>query len=143
MIERARPLTLKAARMMDTRGNKKARTAIAMIKVAAPQMACRVIDWAIQAFGGAGVSDDYRLAYAYATARVLRLADGPDEVHRNQSARLKSRKYQGPASLTGGSAEVLPPDFSHGAGFPDTSPAGHSVLGSASVVAGRISEPAA
>jgi hypothetical protein len=84
MIERARPLTLKVAWMMDTRGNKEARAEIAMIKVAVPQMACRVIDWAIQAFGGAGVSDDYRLAYAYATARVLRLADGPDEVHRNQ-----------------------------------------------------------
>ena len=77
-------------------------------------MACRVIDWAIQAFGGAGVTGDYGLAYAYATARVLRLADGPDEVHRNQIARLELRKYQGPASLSGGSAEVLPRDASPG-----------------------------
>ena len=68
-----------------------------MIKVAAPNMACRVIDWAIQSFGGAGVTSDYGLAYACATARVLRLADGPDEVHRNQIARLELRKYQGPA----------------------------------------------
>jgi len=73
-----------------------------------------IIDWAIQAFGGAGVSGDYGLAYAYATARVLRLAEGPDEVHRNQIARLELRKYQGPASLTGGSAEVLPADPSPG-----------------------------
>jgi len=63
--------------MMDKYGNKEARAEIAMIKVAAPNMACRVIDWAIQAFGGAGVTGDYGLAYAYATARVLRLADGP------------------------------------------------------------------
>jgi acyl-CoA dehydrogenase len=114
MIEQARLLTLKAAWMMDKYGNKEARAEIAMIKVAAPNMACRVIDWAIQAFGGAGVTGDYGLAYAYATARVLRLADGPDEVHRNQIARLELRKYQGPVSLSGGSAEVLPPDASFG-----------------------------
>jgi acyl-CoA dehydrogenase len=112
MIEEARLLTLKAAWMMDKYGNKAARAEIAMIKVAAPNMACRVIDWAIQAFGGAGVTGDYGLAYAYATARVLRLADGPDEVHRNQIARLELRKYQGPASLNGGSAEPLPADAS-------------------------------
>jgi acyl-CoA dehydrogenase len=112
MIEQARLLTLKAAWMMDKYGNKEARAEIAMIKVAAPNMACRVIDWAIQAFGGAGVTGDYGLAYAYATARVLRLADGPDEVHRNQIARLELRKYQGPVSLTGGSSEVLPRDAS-------------------------------
>jgi acyl-CoA dehydrogenase len=114
MIEEARLLTLKAAWMMDRQGNKAARAEIAMIKVAAPNMACRVIDWAIQAFGGAGVTGDYGLAYAYATARVLRLADGPDEVHRNQIARLELRKYQGPASLTGGSAEVFPADRATG-----------------------------
>jgi acyl-CoA dehydrogenase len=114
MIKQARLLTLKAAWMMDQHGNKAADAEIAMIKVAAPNMACRVIDWAIQAFGGAGVTGDYGLAYAYATARVLRLADGPDEVHRNQIARLELRKYQGPASLSGGSAEVLPPDASPG-----------------------------
>jgi acyl-CoA dehydrogenase len=89
LIEQARLLTLKAAWMMDTVGNKVARLEIAMIKVAAPEMACRVIDWAIQAHGGAGVSDDFPLAYAYAQARTLRLADGPDEVHRNQIARLE------------------------------------------------------
>lgn len=91
LIEQARLLTLKTAWMMDTRGNKEARLEIAMIKVAAPNMACQVIDWAIQAHGGAGVCDDFPLAYAYANARTLRLADGPDEVHRNQIARLELR----------------------------------------------------
>ena len=110
MINQARLLTLHAADMMDRHGNKAARAAIAMIKVAAPNMACRVIDWAIQAFGGAGVTEDYGLAQAYATARYLRLADGPDEVHRNQIARLELRRYQGPESLTGGSAAVVPAD---------------------------------
>jgi acyl-CoA dehydrogenase len=112
MIEQARLLTLKAAYMMDKYGNKHARAEIAMIKVAAPNMACQVIDWAIQAFGGGGVTGDYGLAYAYATARLLRIADGPDEVHRNQIARLELRKYQGPESLNGGSAEVLLRDVS-------------------------------
>jgi acyl-CoA dehydrogenase len=110
LIEQARLLTLKAAYMMDTQGNKAARAEIAMIKVAAPNMACQVIDWAIQAFGGAGITGDYGLAYAYATARLLRLADGPDEVHRNQIARIEMKRYQGPESLTGGSASVLPAD---------------------------------
>ncbi|MBK8017965.1 MAG: acyl-CoA dehydrogenase family protein [Betaproteobacteria bacterium] len=94
LIEQARLLTLKAAWLMDTVGNKEAKAEIAMIKVMAPNMACRVIDWAIQAHGGAGVTDSFGLAQAYATARLLRIADGPDEVHRNQVARLELKKYQ-------------------------------------------------
>jgi acyl-CoA dehydrogenase len=93
MIDQARLLTLQAAYMMDTVGNKVAKAQIAMIKVAAPNMACKVIDWAIQAFGGAGVTDDFALASAYATARLLRIADGPDEVHRNQIGKLELKKY--------------------------------------------------
>jgi acyl-CoA dehydrogenase len=93
MIEQARLLTLNAAYMMDTVGNKVARAEIAMIKVAVPKMACQVIDWAIQVHGGGGTSDDFGLAVAYATARLLRIADGPDEVHRNQIARLELKKY--------------------------------------------------
>ncbi|MDR5757430.1 acyl-CoA dehydrogenase family protein [Caballeronia sp. LZ035] len=92
MIEQARLLTLKAAFMMDTVGNKGARGEIAMIKVVAPNVACQVIDWAIQAHGAGGVSDDFPLAYAYASARTLRLADGPDEVHRNAIAKLEFGK---------------------------------------------------
>jgi acyl-CoA dehydrogenase len=92
-IEQARLLTLKAAYMMDTVGNKAARKEIAMIKVAAPNMAQRVIDWAIQAHGAAGVCDDFFLARAYANARTLRLADGPDEVHRNQIGKLELREH--------------------------------------------------
>ena len=114
MIEQARLLTLRAADTMDKHGNKAARAEIAMIKVAAPAMACQVLDWAIQAFGGAGVTDDYGLAYGYALARMLRLADGPDEVHRNQIARLELRRYQGAESTTGGSATVLPADRAPG-----------------------------
>lgn len=94
MIEQARLLTLKAAYMMDTVGNKQARAEIAMIKVVAPNISCKVIDWAIQAHGGGGVSEDFGLASAYAHARTLRLADGPDEVHRDQIARLELKKYQ-------------------------------------------------
>ena len=93
MIDQARLLTLNAAYMMDTVGNKAAKREIAMIKVAAPNMACQVIDWAIQAHGGGGVSDDFGLAYAYSLARYLRLADGPDEVHREQVGKLELRKY--------------------------------------------------
>ena len=89
MIDQARLLTLKAAWMMDTAGNKVARAEIAMIKVAAPVMACQVLDWAIQAHGAAGVSDDFFLAKAYANSRTLRLADGPDEVHRHQLGKLE------------------------------------------------------
>jgi acyl-CoA dehydrogenase len=92
-IEQCRLLTLKAAYMMDTVGNKAARAEIAMIKVAAPTMALRVIDDAIQAFGAAGVCQDFPLAYAWAGIRTLRLADGPDEVHRNQIAKFEFQKY--------------------------------------------------
>ncbi|HZW11992.1 MAG TPA: acyl-CoA dehydrogenase family protein [Noviherbaspirillum sp.] len=94
MIDQARFLVLNAAYMMDTVGNKVAAKEIAMIKVAAPNMACQVIDWAIQAHGGAGVSNDFNLAYSYAQARTLRLADGPDEVHRNQIGKMELRKYK-------------------------------------------------
>jgi len=94
MIEQSRLLTLKAAHMMDTVGNKEARLDIALIKVAATNMACQILDWAIQLHGGGGMSQDFGLAYAYARTRALRLADGPDEVHRNQIGRLELRKYQ-------------------------------------------------
>ena len=94
LIDQARLLVLKAAHMMDTVGNKVARAEIAMIKVAAPAMACQVIDWAIQVHGAAGLSDDFHLASAYATARKLRLGDGPDEVHRAQIGKLELKKYQ-------------------------------------------------
>ncbi len=92
-IEQARLLTLKAAYLMDTVGNKLARGEIAMIKVVAPNMALRVIDRAIQAHGGAGVSGDFVLASAWAAARTLRLADGPDEVHRDTIAKLELRRH--------------------------------------------------
>jgi len=94
MIEQARLLTLKAAYMMDTVGNKEAKAEIAMIKVIAPNMAQQVIDWAIQAHGGGGVCQDFPLAMMYSHNRTLRLADGPDEVHRNQIARLELKKFE-------------------------------------------------
>lgn len=94
MIEQARLLTLHAAHRMDTVGNKVAKTEIAMIKVAVPNMAAKVIDWSIQAHGGGGTSNDFGLTHAYAMSRVLRLADGPDEVHRNQIGKLELRKYR-------------------------------------------------
>jgi acyl-CoA dehydrogenase len=94
MIEQCRLLTLHAAHRMDTVGNKIARAEIAMIKVAVPNMACQVIDWAIQAHGGGGTSNDFGLTHAYAMSRALRLADGPDEVHRHQLARLELGKYR-------------------------------------------------
>lgn len=94
LIDQARFLVLNAAQMMDAVGNKAAAKEIAMIKVAAPTMACTVIDWAIQAHGGAGVSNDFGLAYSYAQARTLRLADGPDEVHRNQIGKMELKKYK-------------------------------------------------
>ena len=92
-IEQARLLTLNAAHRMDTVGNKVAKAEIAMIKVAVPAMACKVVDWAIQAHGGGGTSNDFGLAHAYAMSRVLRLADGPDEVHRQQLGRMELKKH--------------------------------------------------
>jgi acyl-CoA dehydrogenase len=96
-IEQARLLTLKAAHMMDTVGNKAARAEIAMIKIVAPNIALKVLDRAIQAHGGAGVSDDTFLAAAWAGVRTLRLADGPDEVHAEAIARLELGKWGKPA----------------------------------------------
>lgn len=108
MIEQARLLTLRAAEMMDTVGNKGAKQEIAMIKVAAPKMAQQIVDWAIQMFGGGGTANDHLLAAALGTARLLRLADGPDEVHRNQIGKLELRKYRDlDPARTGGSADVL------------------------------------
>ncbi len=92
-IEQARLLTLKAAWMMDVAGNKTAQSEIAMIKAVAPSMACQVIDWAMQAHGGGGMSDDFPLAYSYAMSRTLRYADGPDEVHRNAIAKFELGRY--------------------------------------------------
>jgi acyl-CoA dehydrogenase len=92
MIDQARLLTLKAAWMMDVAGNKSAKAEIAMIKVVAPNMACQVIDWAMQVHGGAGMSEDFPLAYFYTMARTLRFADGPDEVHRNAIAKIEIGK---------------------------------------------------
>jgi len=91
-IEQSRLLTLKAAHMMDTVGNKAAQAEIAMIKVVAPKMLLAVIDRAIQAHGGAGVSQDFGLAYAWARSRVMRIVDGPDEVHKRAIARVELRK---------------------------------------------------
>jgi acyl-CoA dehydrogenase len=92
-IDMARLLTLKAAWMIDMGGAKFARNEIAMIKIVAPRMACDVIDWAIQVHGGGGMCDDFPLANAYAGARTLRFADGPDEVHRNAVAKAELKKY--------------------------------------------------
>ncbi|HTT29319.1 MAG TPA: acyl-CoA dehydrogenase family protein [Solirubrobacteraceae bacterium] len=100
-IDMARLLTLKAAWLMDTAGNKHARTEIAAIKVAAPETALRVIDRAIQVHGGGGVSDDFPLAWMYAHLRTLRLADGPDEVHKRSIARRELRSVGAPAAVPG------------------------------------------
>jgi acyl-CoA dehydrogenase len=96
LIDQARWLVLNAAWKMDVAGNKAAKKEIAMIKVAAPNMACQVIDWAMQAHGAAGVCDDFQLAFFYAQARTLRFADGPDEVHRNQIAKLELAPHRPP-----------------------------------------------
>jgi len=96
LLDQSRLLVLNAADGMDRLGNKAAMQQIAMIKVAVPNMACQVLDWAIQAHGAAGVSDDFPLAAAWASARTLRLADGPDEVHRNQIAKLELGRYKTP-----------------------------------------------
>jgi acyl-CoA dehydrogenase len=93
LIDQARWLVLNAAYMMDTVGSRAAKQEIAMIKVAAPTMACQVIDWAIQLHGAAGISDDFPLAAAYAAARTIRLADGPDEVHREQIGKLELARH--------------------------------------------------
>ena len=97
LIDQARLLTLNAAHKMDTVGNKEARAEIAMIKVVAPNMSCKVVDWAIQAHGAAGVSQDFWLAEAYAHQRTVRIVDGPDEVHRNAIAKLELAKRAAPA----------------------------------------------
>jgi acyl-CoA dehydrogenase len=96
-IEQARLLTLKAAFMMDTVGNKGAQSEIAQIKVVAPNMALRVIDRAIQVHGAAGLSQDFPLAGVFAGMRALRMGDGPDEVHREAIAKLEIRKHAGAA----------------------------------------------
>ena len=93
MIDQARLLTLKAAWMMDLAGNKSAKAEIAMIKVVAPNMACQVVDWAMQVYGGAGMCQDTPLPYFYTLARTLRYADGPDEVHRNAIAKIELGKH--------------------------------------------------
>ena len=95
-IDQTRLLVLHAAWKMDVAGNKAAKKEIAMIKVAAPVMACQIIDWAMQVHGAAGVSDDFPLAFFYAQARTLRFADGPDEVHRNQIAKLELAEHRPP-----------------------------------------------
>jgi len=94
-IDQARLMVLHAARMMDTVGNKAARKEIAMIKVIVPSMSLRILDWAIQAHGAAGVCQDFELAHLWAGQRTLRLADGPDEVHRNAIAKLELAPYLG------------------------------------------------
>jgi acyl-CoA dehydrogenase len=98
MIDQARLLTLKAAQMMDVAGNKAAKAEIAMIKVVAPNVSCKVVDWAIQAHGAAGVSGDFSLAEAYAHQRTVRIVDGPDEVHRNAIAKIELAKRVAAAS---------------------------------------------
>ena len=107
LIDQARLLVLHAAWKMDREGNKAAKQEIAMIKVTAPNMACQVIDWAIQVHGAAGICDDFQLPFFYAQARTLRLADGPDEVHRRQIAKDELGRYTGSETRRAGSAAVL------------------------------------
>jgi acyl-CoA dehydrogenase len=92
-IDSARLSVLHAAWKMDVAGNKAAQKEIAMIKVVAPNVGCQVLDWAIQLFGGAGVSDDFGLGWAYAITRTLRIADGTDEVHRNHIAKIEMASH--------------------------------------------------
>jgi len=106
LIDQARWLVLNAAYMMDTVGNRGAKKEIAMIKVAAPAMACQVIDWAMQIHGGAGVSEDFILAAAYAGARSLRFADGPDEVHRAQIGKLELSRHKPPCARDGSASDA-------------------------------------
>jgi hypothetical protein len=120
-IEMARLLTLKAAWLMDTVGNRHARTEIAAIKVAAPNVALKVLDRAIQVHGGGGVSDDFPLAWAYAHLRTLRLADGPDEVHKLSIARRELAPYikrRDLRQMCDRQSEVKPGRASHGDGIP-------------------------
>jgi acyl-CoA dehydrogenase len=106
-IEMIRLLTFKAAYLMDTVGNKEARTEIAAIKVAAPNIALKIIDRAIQVHGGAGVTDDFPLAMAWAHQRTLRLADGPDEVHKRAIARQELRRYRDAAPAPSGNGNKV------------------------------------
>ena len=108
MIDQARFLTLNAAYKMDTVGNKIAKAEIAMIKVVAPNIACQIIDWAIQVHGGGGVSSDFPLAMMYAHSRTLRLADGPDEVHRVAVAKLELAKHMSLPKSRHDSLEEMP-----------------------------------
>ncbi|HQT68719.1 MAG: acyl-CoA dehydrogenase [Rhodospirillales bacterium 20-60-12] len=118
MIDQARLLCLHAAHLMDTVGNKQAKAEIAMIKVVAPNVACKIIDWAMQAFGGGGVADTW-LSTTYAHQRTLRFADGPDEVHRDQLARMEYKRYQNTdPARTGGWGSVMIADGKSAPGLP-------------------------
>ncbi len=118
MIDQARLLCLHAAHLMDTVGNKNAKAEIAMIKVVAPNVACKIVDWAIQSFGGGGVADTW-LSMSYAHQRTLRFADGPDEVHRDQLGRMELKKYLNTdPNRTGGWGSVMVADGISQPGLP-------------------------